>query len=537
MKMKEKIALALALLLALLTGCGEQTGPAGSTPASESQSVSQGTGETQGDELSPEELAQLEGLARCYERYCGGNSLDQGETVEATSWMALAYLMENGLGDTFDWESEASGSTSYRLLEEINCLFFPRIQPLSPAEKEERFYFFHDGTALPYSLALQEAVRQADGTIEVTYRREREDGILCPVTYTFYPYRLEQVPEALASLHQPGDTFYRILGVAQRPDLLPESEPQTIQIATAEELVAAARRINEARYRDRFDTYLLTADIDLAGVEWTPMGLGNRLLDFGWEDERDPNLQGFNGTFDGQGHTIRGLSISPERGRELLAMTEQGHPDYMLAGAALFYRIGEQGVVKDLKLADAAVLLPLEAGEQSACQAALLAVSCCGRIENVEVQGTVQGEGAGGLVGTLGTVPELDVAGVAENCAARVDVTGFGGVGGLAGTLHYGMLKNCTVTGTVTAVPMGGAYAGEMPANIGGMMGHSVEGVADGCTASAEVLTQAAARCVGGFCGLAEGGEIRACRVEGPGARSWEPVDDYHRLEPEVEVQ
>ena len=37
----------------------------------------------------------------------------------------------------------------------------------------------------------------------------------------------------------------------------------------AEELVAAAERINQARYQDRFDTYLLTADIDLAGVEWT----------------------------------------------------------------------------------------------------------------------------------------------------------------------------------------------------------------------------------------------------------------------------
>lgn len=535
--MKGKIALALVLLLALLAGCGKQTALDSSTPTSGSQSVPQGTDETEGEQLSPEELEQLEGLVFCYERYCGGSSLDQEETVEATSWMAVGYLLENGLGDTFDWESETSGSTSYRLLEEINCLFFPRVQPLSPAEKEERFYFYHEDTGLPYSLALQEAVRQADGTIQLTYRREREGGTLYPVTYTLYPYRLEQVPEALSSLHQPGDTLYRILGVAQRPDLLPEVQPQTIQIATAEELVQAARRINEARYQDRFDTYLLTADIDLAGVEWTPMGMGNQLLDFGWEDQRDPNLQGFNGTFDGQGHTISNLSIPLERGRALLETGEKDHPDRKLEGAALFYRIGEQGVVKDLKLENATVLLPLEQGRDTSNQAALLAMNCCGRIENVQVQGTVQGVSAAGLAGTLGPNEDLSAGGVAKNCTANVDVTGNGGVGGIAGTLHYGTLEGCTAAGTVTAAPLSGTGEG-MPGNIGGMMGHSVQGVANGCVTSVQVFTKAPSRCVGSFCGLAEGGAIKNCWVEGAGAGSWEIVDDFHRMEtPEVGVR
>lgn len=528
--MKGKIALALVLLLALLAGCGKQTAPDSSTLSSGSQSVPQGTDETEGEQLSPEELEQLEGLVFCYERYCVGSSLDQEETVEATSWMAVGYLLENGLGDTFDWESETSGSTSYRLLEEINCLLFPRVQPLSPAEKEERFYFYHEDTGLPYSLALQEAVRQADGTIQLTYRREREGGTLYPVTYTLYPYQLEQVPEALASLHRPGDTLYRILGVAQRPDLLPEGEPQTIQIATAEELVQAARRINEARYQDRFDTYLLTADIDLAGVEWTPMGMGNQLLDFGREDQRDPNLQGFNGTFDGQGHTISNLSIPLERGRALLETGEKDHPDRKLEGAALFYRIGEQGVVKDLKLENATVLLPLEQGRGTTIQAALLAVSCTGRIENVQVQGTVQGASAAGLAGTLGPNEDLSAGGVAENCAANVEVTGNSCTGAMAGTLHYGLLKNCTAAGTVTAAPLSGTGEG-MPGNIGGMMGFSVAGTAEGCTTSAQVYTQVPSRCVGSFCGLAEGDAIKNCWVEGPAAANWETVDDFHRME------
>ena len=170
MKIKETIA--LMLTLALLAGCGGPAESSGSLPA-ESVSASQGAEEAPGETLSPEELEQLEGLAFCYERYCGGRSLDQGETVEATSWMAIAYLMENGLGDVFDWDDETSGSVSYGLLEEINSLFFPWVQPLSLEEKEERFYFYHDNRESRYSLALLEAARQPDGTIEVTYRRER----------------------------------------------------------------------------------------------------------------------------------------------------------------------------------------------------------------------------------------------------------------------------------------------------------------------------------------------------------------------------
>ena len=130
-----------------------------------------------------------------------------------------------------------------------------------------------------------------------------------PVTYTFAPFTVQEIPDVLSGMIQTGDTVYRIASVEQRPDLLPETVPQTIEIGSAEELLAAAARINEGKFENRFDTYLLTADIDLSGVEWTPIGLNNRVLEY-WYDydtERDPNLKGFNGTFDGQGHTISGI--------------------------------------------------------------------------------------------------------------------------------------------------------------------------------------------------------------------------------------
>ena len=61
-------------------------------------------------------------------------------------------------------------------------------------------------------------------------------------------------------------------------EVLSEQESQVIEISTAEELLAAAERINESGYLQQNDTYLLTADIDLTGVEWTPIGFNKRVL-------------------------------------------------------------------------------------------------------------------------------------------------------------------------------------------------------------------------------------------------------------------
>ncbi len=61
--------------------------------------------------------------------------------------------------------------------------------------------------------------------------------------------------------------------------------PETISISTAAELLAL----------DVTKNYLLTADIDLGGGEWEPIGTPD-----------DP----FTGTFDGDGHTISNFQIT-----------------------------------------------------------------------------------------------------------------------------------------------------------------------------------------------------------------------------------
>ncbi len=78
-------------------------------------------------------------------------------------------------------------------------------------------------------------------------------------------------------------------------------EGTAISIGTAEDLAKIGTDSNYPMTGD----YMLTADIDLSDVSWTPMGgyIGNK----GSCNPSESNV--FSGTFDGQGHVISGLTI------------------------------------------------------------------------------------------------------------------------------------------------------------------------------------------------------------------------------------
>ena len=79
---------------------------------------------------------------------------------------------------------------------------------------------------------------------------------------------------------------------------------------------------NEAAQSDPSLNCTLTADIDLTGKDWTPIG----------------ESRGYTGTFDGQGHSITGLAITTNStGGE---------------NAVLFGSVGSNGTVKNLQLKD-----------------------------------------------------------------------------------------------------------------------------------------------------------------------------------------
>ncbi len=97
-----------------------------------------------------------------------------------------------------------------------------------------------------------------------------------------------------------GEQFAEQIAEATSP------QAEVIEISSAEELAAINQ--NPAGH------YVLTADIDLAGQEWTPIGAYAPSGESEEEQEIPSADYAFTGTFDGQGHTISNLVINQPEG-------------------------------------------------------------------------------------------------------------------------------------------------------------------------------------------------------------------------------
>ena len=183
-------------------------------------------------------------------------------------------------------------------------------------------------------------------------------------------------------------------------------------------------------FRDKVNTYTqdgsnqfkgkyvkLTADIDLAGINWTPIGT-NSVGDH----------MAFLGTFDGDGHTISNLNVQ-----------QAGN------GLGLFARTAGNAEIKNLTL------------------------------HNVTVKSTNNSDYVGGLVGNAYASTKISNVHVTGN----IDISGRGYIGGISGH-GYVVMDNVSVMGTGTISSTfwcaGGilGYAGEGSTNI---MNAHVEGI------------------------------------------------------------
>ena len=189
-------------------------------------------------------------------------------------------------------------------------------------------------------------------------------------------------------------------------------------VTTAEGLKNIAELVNEEWKLDINIT--LTADIDLKGIDWTPIGI-------------DDNHQ-YTGTFDGGGHTITGLAVT-------------GSDQY----AGLFGRIGEDGKVMNVKLEGVQIT-----SDNSSGYAGGVAGWSYGTIENCSVSGSVSGSGAGGVV-------DYQFGGSITGCNSSATVMGVVIAGGIAGsTNNSASLTGCYATGSVSVAnnTITDAYAG-----------------------------------------------------------------------------
>ncbi len=191
--------------------------------------------------------------------------------------------------------------------------------------------------------------------------------------------------------------------------------------------------------------YVLSNDIHLSDA-WTPIGT---------------NLNPFQGSLDGQGYSITGLSINA------------ADSDYL----GLFGEIGSTGVVKNLTI-DGAVL-------DGNNYVGVLAGSSQGNIDNVTItnanvsaqdnvgvligkqeQGSIQDSHTNGVVSGIHSVGGLvgDSSGFITGSSAAVTVTGTGYyIAGLVGYLQSnGSIANSYASGNVTG-----------PSNTGGLVGQN----------------------------------------------------------------
>ena len=153
----------------------------------------------------------------------------------------------------------------------------------------------------------------------------------------------------------------------------------------------------------------LTSDIDLSGIDWTPIGI-------------DDNHQ-YTGTFNGGGHTITGLTVT-------------GSDQY----AGLFGRIGSGGKVMNVKLEGVQI-----ESDTGMSDVGGVAGYSRGTLENCSVSGSVSGTVyVGGVVGA-------QIGGSITGCSSSATVKGTVDVGGVAGqTNSSATLTACYATGNVT---------------------------------------------------------------------------------------
>ena len=152
----------------------------------------------------------------------------------------------------------------------------------------------------------------------------------------------------------------------------------------------------------------LTADIDLTGKDWTPIG-----TDYD---------NSYKGTFDGGGHTITGLTFTT-------------NDKY----AGLFGWLNKAGTVKNVVMEG----VQITNNRSLSAFAGGVAGYSWGTIENCSVSGSVSGtDCVGGVVGS-------QKAGSIIGCSSSATVKGTHYVGGVAGE-KWGTMIACYATGNVT---------------------------------------------------------------------------------------
>ena len=203
----------------------------------------------------------------------------------------------------------------------------------------------------------------------------------------------------------------------------------------------------------------LTADIDLGNEEWTPFNPASGAV-----------TEAYAGTFDGDGHTIKGLKINSEASNQGL---------FGVINGATVKNLNVEGNVTSSNNYVGGIVGKVQQGT----------------IENCSFRGTVtttkSGGYAGGITGT--TVAQTTQI---SGCVNTGSITG-GTAGGIVGYAKYTTIESCYNTGAINGTTYSGGIVGnfqnncaaECCYNIGDISGNGRVGDICGFVASSAKLT------------------------------------------------
>lgn len=202
-------------------------------------------------------------------------------------------------------------------------------------------------------------------------------------------------------------------------------------------------------FKDEF--FKLGTDLDYKGIAYIPIG--------GKYDKED---RFFEGTFDGDGHTIKGVNISSSTG-----------------DVGLFGGISKGAVIKNLTLDNASITGSDNTGGIVGCNTGGTITNChVTSSVTIQANGT-NGERFGGIVGNNGfyeidgTKDKVYFYGTVSNCSSAATLQSANRlVGGIAGNNEPGctLINNVVVGANISAKSNYGAIAG---CNNGGNLGHN----------------------------------------------------------------
>ena len=263
-----------------------------------------------------------------------------------------------------------------------------------------------------------------------------------------------------------------------------EVVPQHLTISTADELMDFASKINGGTYVVDATADMvveLTANIDMSGYDWIPIG--------------NSDTQFFAGTFDGNNHTISNLNMSNDSEcgyyLGLFGMTMATIRDVHVSGKFVDKTDG----ISDYWFGSIA---GCTGGDVTGCTAEFTVYG-----ENDELQGQI----IGGIVG-YGDNADL------ENCVSSTSVSGYAGgyLGGIAGYTDTCELVNCRNEGSFNITGTSGQTF------IGGIAGQICgSSTLDHCVNNgniAQMSTNLSGVTVGGICGyMYPTGDSCTCQI------------------------